>query len=418
LGALLVQNNANFTTSSTYAIIPSGLFRSIGGTNGGSGTIAATTLASLSDVNITEGSGIDQYALMWNNATTKWIASNNLGVSITGNAATATSASYATTSSYVLNTVSSSYATTASYWSGSILNSTSASYASTASYVTTAQTASYYGGSVTSASYASTASYVLNAISSSYSSNSTSASYATTSSYVITAQTASYYGGSVTSASYASTASYVLQAVSASFAILAQTANTASYVVTAQTASYWSGSILNATSASYASTASYVTTAQTSSYYGGSVTSASYASTASYVQNAVSSSYATNATTAQTASYANATPVTGFTIGGSQIYYANVSSPGNVNSNIFSTNTGSFTSAFYNYTVSSGSNARSGQVIAAWVGTTSSYTDFSTVDIGSTSAVTASIAIVTGQIQFNMQVPAGTWIIKSTATYL
>ena len=503
LGALLVQNNANFTNSSTYAIIPSGLFRSIGGTNGGSGTIAATTLASLSDVNITEGSGIDQYALMWNNATTKWIASNNLGVSITGNAATATSASYATTSSYVLNAVSSSYATTASYWSGSILNSTSASYASTASYVTTAQTASYYGGSVTSASYAATssyannftvagtltaqtivvqtitssndyitgssingslltnthqftgsvtitgslavngsntiltnqtssmsvlsssyaltasyyggnvtsasysntasyvlnavsssyaftASYVLNAISSSYSSNSTSASYATTSSYVITAQTASYYGGSVTSASYASTASYVLQAVSASFTILAQTANTASYVITAQTASY----------------------------YGGSVTSASYASTASYVQNAVSSSYATNATTAQTSSYANATPVTGFTIGGSQIYYANVSSPGNVNSNIFSTNTGSFTSAFYNYTVSSGSNARSGQVIAAWVGTTSSYTDFSTVDIGSTSAVTASVVIVTGQIQFNMQVPAGNWIIKSTATYL
>ena len=37
-----------------------------------------------------------------------------------------------------------------------------ASYASTASYVTTAQTASYFGGTVTSASYALTASYALN----------------------------------------------------------------------------------------------------------------------------------------------------------------------------------------------------------------------------------------------------------------
>lgn len=44
------------------------------------------------------------------------------------------------------------------------------------------------------------------------------ASYSTTSSYVQNAQTASYYGGSVTSASYATTASYVTIAISSSFA--------------------------------------------------------------------------------------------------------------------------------------------------------------------------------------------------------
>ena len=69
----------------------------------------------------------------------------------------------------------------------------SASLAETASFVETAQTASFYGGSVTSASLA---------------------------------ETASFYGGSVTSASLAETASFV------------ETAQTASFVETAQTASY------------------------------------------------------------------------------------------------------------------------------------------------------------------------------------
>ena len=35
----------------------------------------SSTLAGLSDVNVTEGLGIDGYALVWNNATSKWIAS-------------------------------------------------------------------------------------------------------------------------------------------------------------------------------------------------------------------------------------------------------------------------------------------------------------------------------------------------------
>lgn len=42
-------------------------------------TGSALSLASLSDVNVTEGAGIDGYSLVWNNATSKWIA-----VSITG----------------------------------------------------------------------------------------------------------------------------------------------------------------------------------------------------------------------------------------------------------------------------------------------------------------------------------------------
>ena len=56
--------------------------------------------------------------------------------------------------------------------------------------------------------------------------------------------------------------------------------------------------------------------------------------------------------------------------------------------------------------------------MAVWNGSTVSYTEYSTTDIGSTSAVTASVILVTGQLQFNIQVPTGTWVIKSTATYL
>ena len=127
------------------------------------------------------------------------------------------------------------------------------------------------------------------------------------------------------------------------------------------------------------------------------------------------------ATQAVTSSYANATSTIGYTIGGSQIYYnstASSTSPSTVN--IFTNNTGSFTSAFYNYTLASGSNARSGQISAVWVGNSISYNDYSTIDIGSTLAVTASVAIVTGQVQLNVAVPASTtgWNVKATVTYI
>jgi hypothetical protein len=114
VGALIVRNNANFTDNTSYSIVPGGLFRQVGGSGGG-GSVITQRLDGLSDVNVIEGSGIDKYALVYDNSTAKWIASNNLGVSITGNAVTATTSSYAATASYVLNAVSSSYAGTASY---------------------------------------------------------------------------------------------------------------------------------------------------------------------------------------------------------------------------------------------------------------------------------------------------------------
>jgi len=85
---------------------------------------------------------------------------------------------------------------------------------------------------------------------------------------------------------------------------------------------------------------------------------------------------------------------------------------------IFTQATGSFTGAKYLYTVTSASNARTGEVIAVWNGTTVQYTDNSTLDIGSTTAVTASVSIVTSQAQFNIQTTNAGWTIKSQVTYL
>ena len=85
---------------------------------------------------------------------------------------------------------------------------------------------------------------------------------------------------------------------------------------------------------------------------------------------------------------------------------------------IFTQATGSFTGAKYLYTVTSASNARTGEVMAVWNGTSVQYTDNSTLDIGSTTAVTASVSIVTAQAQFNMQTTNAGWTIKSQVTYL
>jgi hypothetical protein len=85
---------------------------------------------------------------------------------------------------------------------------------------------------------------------------------------------------------------------------------------------------------------------------------------------------------------------------------------------VFTQNTGSYTSAFFKYTVSNSGNTRAGEVVAAWNGTSTTFTDFSTVDLGDTTAVTASISIVSGQVQFNVQTNSSGWRIKSLATFM
>jgi hypothetical protein len=126
------------------------------------------------------------------------------------------------------------------------------------------------------------------------------------------------------------------------------------------------------------------------------------------------SSFATTSSYAATASVSSTT----FGIGATIQTYGSVASSIVGSNNLFSQNTGSYTSAFFKYTATSGSNTRAGEVISVWNGTTTSYTDFSTVDIGNTNNVTASISIVTGQVQFNIQTNSSGWAIKSIATFM
>ena len=145
----------------------------------------------------------------------------------------------------------------------------------------------------------------------------------------------------------------------------------------------------------------FVTTSSFNSYTGSSAsTFAGTAATASYSSNFVIANTLTlNATSTE---YAAISPST---------------SPGP--NNLFTLNTGSFTSAFGKYTIFSGSNSRSGEFVTSWNGTTTSYYDNSTVDIGNTSAITFVSAIVSGEIEINTgaSTPSG-WQVKMLATFM
>ena len=157
---------------------------------------------------------------------------------------------------------------------------------------------------------------------------------------------------------------------------------TASWANNAQTASY----VLNAISASYATTASFLT---------GTVTNATNASSGSNF--VVTSTLAIDETLTDFAKYAS-------TIVGSN--------------NMFQQATGSWTSAHGRYTAYKGANSRAGHFITSWNGTTVSYTDVATVDIGSTSDITFSSAIVSSQLQINAVAASSAWTVKMLVTYL
>ena len=125
------------------------------------------------------------------------------------------------------------------------------------------------------------------------------------------------------------------------------------------------------------------------------------------LDNAISASFAA------TASYSDQ-----FNIGQTQTQYATVTSSINGSNTVFTQATGSYTSAFFKYTVTSGSNARSGEIMSVWNGTTSAFTDNSTIDIGTTTVVTSSVEISGANVQLNMQTNTSGWRIKSIATFM
>jgi len=131
------------------------------------------------------------------------------------------------------------------------------------------------------------------------------------------------------------------------------------------------------------------------------------------------SSWASNTITAQTASYS-----TNFVIGSTLALNGTLTDSSTINStivgsnNLFQQATGSFTSAHGKYTIYKGANSRAGEFVTSWNGTTTSYYDNSTVDIGNTTDITFQSSIVTSQIQINSTALSSGWTIKMLVTYL
>ena len=244
LGAIAVRNNGTFNDSTSFTILPGGIFRQVGGTGGG-GTAPAARFVDLADVTIT--SPTDYQPAVFNTTLNKWVNSSIISGSLKGNADTSTSASYAQTSSYANNFTVAGTLTAQTLVVQTITSSIDFVTGSSKFGSITANTHQFTGSVTISGSLNVNGFNIIT-------SNQTSS---------MSVATASYWSGSVINAA---TASYVLNAVSAS---------------------YWSGSIINAATASYvqnAQTASYVITAQTASYIL-NATSASYAETSSFSNN-------------------------------------------------------------------------------------------------------------------------------------
>jgi hypothetical protein len=128
---------------------------------------------------------------------------------------------------------------------------------------------------------------------------------------------------------------------------------------------------------------------------------------------------ATSASYATTSSYA-----TNFVVEGTLVINETLTDSATINSsivgsnNLFTQATGSYTSAFGKYTISNGSNARAGEFMTVWNGTTTTYTDTSTTDIGNTADITFTSAIVSSNIQIDAVAASSGWTIKMLTTFI
>jgi len=81
--------------------------------------------------------------------------------------------------------------------------------------------------------------------------------------------------------------------------------------------------------------------------------------------------------------------------------------------NIYSFATASYTGAFIDYTLTSGANARSGNMMGIWNGSTVRFTDNSTLDIGVTTGVTFSMVISGTYAVLQANSDSSGWTVKT-----
>ena len=95
----------------------------------------------------------------------------------------------------------------------------------------------------------------------------------------------------------------------------------------------------------------------------------------------------------------------------------------NTTAKVVQTNSGSFTmyslptasydTAFFEYSVRSGSNARAGTIMAVQLGSAVNFTETTTTDFGSTSAVSFTVIVTGSNIALTGSSTSGAWTIKT-----
>jgi hypothetical protein len=80
--------------------------------------------------------------------------------------------------------------------------------------------------------------------------------------------------------------------------------------------------------------------------------------------------------------------------------------------------TGSFNSAFFDYTINDGTNYRAGTVMSVWSAGGIEFTETSTADLGNTAQATFTVDILTGVARLRFSNTSGTWVVKTTSRAL
>lgn len=215
----------------------------------------------------------------------------------------------------------------------------------------------------------------------------------------------SFWVGNSGSVPIAVPTSSIQNVVSSSYALSSSYAVSASYAATASSAdSFFVRQNLTASNALITGTL----TAQT-------IVAQTITSSTEYITGStIFGSLLTN-----THQFTGSVSITGsLSVNGVLSQYATVPSSAAGSNILFSQPVGSYTAAFYKYTVSKSTNARSGEVTAVWNGSSVQYTDTSTVDIGNTGEVTGSVALSAGNIQLNLTTTTSGWTLKSYVTYI
>ena len=81
--------------------------------------------------------------------------------------------------------------------------------------------------------------------------------------------------------------------------------------------------------------------------------------------------------------------------------------------NVYSIPTSAYTGAFFDYTVSDGTNLRAGNIMSIWSGTSVNITETQTTDFGNTSGLTFNMVVSSGNAILRTSGTTGNWTVKT-----